>query len=526
MSSAIKPPMMVENPLQAFRLLVVSKEPAVVRSLAENSRWQAEIVSSGWDAMERLESGATPQLLLLDLPSGDGDSLHLLRWLRRISPQLSVVVICDAEDVRLRQEAVRLGAERILSRPLDARQIRSLMRGHGDGAEREAAETVSEHVEQIGQDAFFVSASPLMQKLRAQAELLAPTDVPVFIVGERGSGKSALARLMHELSVRSGFRFHKINCAALPEDLLQEQWFATGRIFGERGNSGSAHGRNTEGGSGERGDRGTIFFEEITSLPPGLQTKLLAALHQFEAARNIGLQSPHAEPARPAEVRILSSTSDHLERALAEHRLNPDLYRRLSAFTLQVPALRQRREEIPILMRCAMRKLAGHYGLASREFSPALLDACQHYEWPGNLTELESFVKRYLAGGEPELPALAGPAWAGVGPGDGDVPGKANGDAEPDNGSNRKTAIPVPQSLKSMIQDIKCDAERKAIGAALERTGWNRKAAARLLRVSYRTLLYKIEQYQMKMADPLFSVTPVGNVAARENSAKPDGEAS
>jgi two-component system response regulator AtoC len=524
MSSAIKPPVISEDPLQSFRLLVVSKEPAVVRSLAslaENSRWQVEIASSGWDAMERLESDAAPELLLLDLPRGDGDSFHMLRWLRRLSPELPVAAICDAGDALVRQEALRLGAERILSRPLDARQIQLLLRnyGDGDGAETESGEMLGDHVERLAADAFFVSASPAMQKLRAQAELLAQSDVPVFLVGEQGSGKAALARLIHKLSLRAGWRFRQVNCAQLSGQRWEDGEAASG---GERAFSFA--------GNFDLSEKGTIFFSEIAAMPAGLQARLLAALNHLESAKNAGPEIAYSGHAESTAVRILSATSDNLERALAERRLSPDLYRRLSAFTLQVPPLRQRREEIPILLDYAVRKLGTQYGLAAREFSPALLDACREYEWPGNLLELEEFVKRYLDSGHSEFPGarrLAGPAVASDPYGQG-----RNHSTESDSFSIARTVVSgietkpstAPQSLKSLIQDIKSEAERKAIGAALERTGWNRKAAARLLRVSYRTLLYKIEQYQLKAA-PFFSADPVTDVAG-QNGGKSDGKAS
>jgi two-component system, NtrC family, response regulator AtoC len=523
MSSALKPPLMAENPLQAFRLLVVSKEPAVVRSLAslaENSRWQVEIASSGWDAMERLESGTAPELLLLDLPRSDGDSFHMLRWLRRLSPGLPVVAICDAEDSLVRQEAMRLGAERILSRPLDAHQVQLLMRSYS-GGEMDSAELASKYMDRRDPEAFFISASHAMQKLRAQAELLAQSDVPVFIVGERGSGKATVARLIHGLSLRSAYRFQQVNCAGLPHHSFESKM--------------------------ELGERGTILFSEITAMPAELQARLLDALNNLEAIKNTGPGNPHNRPHEPAEVRILSATSENLERALAEGRLNRDLYRRLSAFTLQVPSLRQRREEIPVLLNHIMRKLGSQYGLAAREFSPDLLASYEQYEWPGNVAELEEFVRRHLAGNAEDLPGTGRAAsWAGVG----DAGSDRHGYRAPEERHDRRSvfsgaagaaAIPAerenadhspagasgalaPQSLKSLIQDIKSEAERKAIGAALDRTGWNRKAAARLLRVSYRTLLYKIEQYQMKAA-PFFSPSPVEGLA--EGSAgKPDGKAS
>jgi len=532
MSSAIKPPVISEDTLQSFRLLVVSKEPAVVRSLAslaENSRWQVEIASSGWDAMERLESDAAPELLLLDLPRGDGDSFHMLRWLRRLSPELPVAAICDAGDTLVRQEALRLGAERILSRPLDARQIHLLLRNYGDGPDMESGEMLGDHVERLAADAFFVSASPAMQKLRAQAELLAQSDVPVFLVGEPGSGKAALARLIHKLSLRSGWRFRQVNCAQLSGQRLEDGDAA----------SGSERSSNVAGNF-DLSEKGTIFFSEIAAMPAGLQARLLAALNHLESAKNTGAEITHSGHAESTAVRILSATSDNLERALAERRLSPDLYRRLSAFTLQVPPLRQRREEIPILLDYATRKLGTQYGLAAREFSPALLDACREYDWPGNLLELEEFVKRYLDSGDGEFPGVRSPAGPDV-----TVPDE-NGQSrrpatEPDHSGTRQTVAsgsetkpsPVPQSLapqslKSLIQDIKSEAERKAIGAALERTGWNRKAAARLLRVSYRTLLYKIEQYQLKAAPFFsadFSADPVVD-AAGQNGGKRDGKAS
>jgi DNA-binding NtrC family response regulator len=453
----------------------------------------------------------------------------MLRWLRRLSPELPVAAICDVGDALVRQEALRLLAERILSRPLDARQIQLLLRnygdGGGDGAETESGEMLGDHVERLAADAFFVSASPAMQKLRAQAELLAQSDVPVFLVGEQGSGKAALARLIHKLSLRSGWRFRQVNCA----QLSGQRW--------EDGDAASSGERSSNSaGNFDLSEKGTIFFSEIAAMPAGLQARLLAALNHLESAKNAGPEIIYAGHVESAAVRILSSTSDNLERALAERRLSPDLYRRLSAFTLQVPPLRQRREESPILLDYAMRKLGSQYGLVAREFSPALLDACREYDWPGNLRELEEFVKRYLDNGDSEFPGVrrsAGPA----GTGNYAQYGQSRRHSrESDNFGAAQTVVSgpetkssssqsaAPQSLKSLIQDIKSEAERKAIGAALERTGWNRKAAARLLRVSYRTLLYKIEQYQLKAA-PFFSADPVVD-AAGQNGGKRDGKAS
>jgi DNA-binding NtrC family response regulator len=194
--------------------------------------------------------------------------------------------------------------------------------------------------------------------------------------------------------------------------------------------------------------------------------------------------------------------------ALSEKRLREDFYYRLSAFTVQAPPLRQRKEELPLLLRHFMHHLAKHYGLPPRTFSPVVLDACQAYSWPGNLRELEEFVKRYLMMGDKEL-TFATPSEHGNGKGNGN--GNGNGhhnlSSISESGSGGLDAMEGRErasdlnSLKSLVQSVKCEAERNAISTALEKTGWNRKAAARLLRVSYRTLLYKIEQYHMTSAE-------------------------
>jgi two-component system, NtrC family, response regulator AtoC len=179
--------------------------------------------------------------------------------------------------------------------------------------------------------------------------------------------------------------------------------------------------------------------------------------------------------------------------------MHPDLYYRLSAFTVQVPALRHRRDEIAILLRYSMHKVAKYYGLPPRDFTPATLQACQNRSWPGNLKELETFVKRYLVAGDEGLPLSGREAGERV---HGMRPSIAH--AEVEAGGNSAS----PQSLKSIIQSVRWKTERNAIAAALEKTGWNRKAASRLLSVSYRTILYKIEQYEMRAPEQFLPSFP------------------
>jgi len=318
----------IENAIEAVRLLVVSKEPTVVRSLwsiGEANSWQLETVGSGWEAMEFVQAGVTPDLLLLDLPRGDEDSLHILRWLRRLRPNLPIILLCYPDDAGRKNEAIRLGAQDYLIRPVEDERLESVIRGQlssqPNGIEMELA---SEDIEQVSEDAFFVGASPIMRKLRAQAELLAQANVPVLILGENGSGKDTAARLIHKLSVRSGFKFLKVNCAALPGDLLETE------LFGYERND-SAGSMRSKPGKLELCEKGTVLLDEITEMPTSVQSKLLQVLQNKMFFR------PGSGARVEVDVRILASTSADIERALSEKKLREDLYYRLSAFTVQAP---------------------------------------------------------------------------------------------------------------------------------------------------------------------------------------------
>jgi two-component system, NtrC family, response regulator AtoC len=470
--------------LKDVRILAVSREASLLRllwSLEAANGWHLETAANGWDAMERVQSGAQQRLLILDVPRGDAESLHFLRWLRRLKADLPVLLLCHPEEVAQGKEEIRKGAGAILTRPFDGKQLEFIVRRQFTPAADTEAEMMIRTIEPLSQDASFVSASLIMQKLRAQAALMAKTDVPVLILGERGSGKFTVATLIHNLSVRSGFQLCRVNCGQMPESVLESE------ILG--------------------GENGTLFLDEITALPTALQAKLVQVLQEQEARSAVSAS---------AQVRILAASSMDIDRALSERRLREDLYYRLSAFTVHVPPMRQRRDEVAILLRCFMHKLAQHYSLPPRSYPAAVLEACQRYSWPGNLKEMETFVKRYLVAGDHELAlreislpseaaaenVLHSMRWPVEFADEADSERHGAGRAEAQAEIAQTEIKEHPESLKSLIQGIKSEAEQNAIRAALKKTGWNRKAAARLLRVSYRTLLYKIEQYRMRAPEP------------------------
>jgi len=584
--------------METIHLLAVSREAAVLRllwSMAESNSWHLESAASGLEAMERVQSGVAPHLLLLDLPRGDAESLHILRWLRRIRPHLPVIGLSSADDASGAQEAIRLGAKEILPGPFSEQQIEFAIQRHLGWNGNGQGNIFGEPFEPQAAEGLFVSASPIMQKLRAHVELLAQADVPVLILGEAGSGKYAVASLIHQLSVRSGFKLLKVNCAEMPEALLEAELFGEGAV--------AVPGTRPSLGRFAPGEKGTIYLEEIAEMPAALQARLVEVL-QNQGLQNTGrgnsgplhagpgnhglgdprmqnrglqkpgmqdlgthdlglqpeLRRPAVAEAVPAEVRIMAASSTNLGRALAAKQLREDLYYSLSVFTVHVPPLRQRKDEIATLLRYLMHKLAKHYSLAPRTFSPAVLEACQRYSWPGNLKELETFVKRYLVAGGPDLTVgdngtestegavhvpqertvtMAASPWTARELGSRELGSRELGSRELGSrelGSRElgqrdlrqresgEKAAAEPESLKALIQGIKSEAEQNAIGAALKRTGWNRKAAARLLRVSYRTLLYKIEQYHMRAPDSYLTPPPGEEFSLPGNGVKGNGD--
>src|ERR1051326_1402296 len=299
---------MADNASEATRVLVVSRDTALLHqlwSIGDLKSWQLENVGSGWEAMERVQSEGAPHLLLLDVPQGDGDSLHILRWLRRLRPELPVFALCHPEDASRQKEAARLGAECVLVRPFDQKDLESVLRKHL-GSENKIdieAEIASDDIEAVSEEECFLSISPVMQKVRIQAELLAQADVPVLILGESGSGKKIVARLIHKLSVRSGFSFQSTNCAALPGHMLEMELFGRSNV-----SSRGAEILRISPSKLELADQGTLLLEEITEMSPDLQAKLLQVIQEKQIIRSGDARSI------PANVRILATSSANIDR--------------------------------------------------------------------------------------------------------------------------------------------------------------------------------------------------------------------
>ena len=452
------------------KILLVDDEPGMlryIRTLLEVEDHHVQTASTGEEALDLVQKGLRPDLVLMDLLMPGIDGLETLESLRKLQPGVKVVMLSCVNDTKKVVQAIHLGATDYITKPFEKAELDKVI----DQCLGTNQQNYTGEVEELGDEIFFVAASPNMRKLRSQAALVANVDIPVLMLGESGTGKEVMARLIHKLSPRAHRTFLKVNCAAVPADLLESE------LFGYE--AGAFTGANhAKPGKFEICNKGTILLDEIGEMPPSLQAKLLHVLQDQQFSR-LGSRS-----VMKVDVRILAATNINIPEALANKRLREDLYYRLNAFTLTIPPLRDRREEIPILLKHFMSRLSEQYARPPLPFSPEMLAACATYSWPGNLRELGTFIKRYLVLGDEKLAINElQPRSDGSG---------AQFDAAPPRNANAPDAS---GGLKSLARSAKDEAEAEAIAKALDETNWNRKQAAALLQISYKALLYKIRQY-------------------------------
>jgi len=320
--------------------------------------------------------------------------------------------------------------------------------------------------------------SPKMRELRRIVGEAAGVDVTVLVTGETGSGKDVVARAIHYLSVRRAGPFVKVNCAAVPHDLLESELFGH-----ERGAFTGAH--KLKIGKFEAAHEGTIFLDEIGDLHPVLQAKLLHVLQDGDFARVGGKSSVRVD------VRVIAATNQDLERAVAERRFREDLFYRLNVIQVSVPPLRERAEEIPEFIDYFVRRYSKIYGRARFVVPPDVRQRLLTYEYRGNVRELENLIKRMIVLGN-----------TGLAPG-GLLRDRARTEPRP--------IGPTEVSLRDVVRQASLAAERDVIRQMLDQTGWNRVRAAKALHISYRALLYKMKRVGLR-EEALRRATPVYNL--------------
>lgn len=452
------------------RILLVDDEPALRQTLSILLRRQGYdvIVCAGQkDALSALRSAPRPfPVILTDLSMPDGSGLDILAAAKTRAMATQVILLTAYSTVENAVSAMSGGAYDFVTKPFDNAELSALIR-----KAFEKFELLSENellrARMDSDRGDVIGKSVAMHKVLELAGRIAPSKTSVLITGESGTGKERIARRIHELSDRATGPFLVVNCGALPENLMESELFGhekgafTGAVERTRGVFREAEG-------------GTLLLDELGELPLPLQVKLLRVL-QEKAVRPVG-----ATRESPVDVRVLAATNRNIEEDVEAGKFRQDLYYRINVIRLELPALRERLEDVPALAEALIRRLAREMGKELRGFTPDALRALMSYQYPGNVRELENILER--AG------TLAGSPVIGLG----DLPESVSGLV----GGTSPQLLTLPEAgcdLEQVLNEI----ERRFLLEALDRTGGVRTQAAKLLRISFRSLRYRLEKQML-----------------------------
>jgi len=433
------------------RALVVDDEPDI-RELLELTLSRMDIScrsTANIDEARRVLNEDHFDLCLTDMRLPDGNGIELVEYIQRYFPNLPTAVITAHGNVESAVRALKAGAFDFVSKPVDLHILRDL-----------AAAAIKSHPETLEPSGpTLLGDTAIMQETRATIAKLARSQAPVYICGESGTGKELAAAMIHHLSPRAEGPFIPVNCGAIPESLMESEF------FGHR--KGSFTGATTnKTGLFEAARGGTLFLDEVADLPQHMQVKLLRAI-QEKAIRPIGEHREH-----PIDVRILSATHKDLETMVEASQFRQDLFYRINVITLKLPALRDRVDDIPLLATHFLRRLAETIGVSPAGLSDAAIARLRGYAFPGNVRELENILERATALCE-------------------------HAQIEPNDLQLKETHAPDPTSITNL--DLPLDPmlghmERDTIEKALEQTRYNKTAAARLLGISFSALRYRLKK--------------------------------
>jgi DNA-binding NtrC family response regulator len=464
--------------MTAKRRILVADDAEGIRSylasLLELRGFHVDTAEDGHSALALLESGAAPDLIILDVMMPGIDGLETLRQIRARDAEIPVVMLSVVGKAATIVEAMQLGATDYLNKPFEEEELELTI---SKAFERRELETECQQLRaDLGPGGAVESTvweGDTLGEIRELLEQISDTDVSVLIQGESGVGKEIVARAVHSTSVRRDKPFVKVNCAALPTELLESELFGY-----EKGAFTGANARKQ--GKFEYADGGTMFLDEIGEMSPALQAKLLQVLQDGTFTR-LG-----ANREVSVDVRLVTATNRPLEDMVAGRGFREDLFFRLDVVNVKIPPLRERRDEIPRLVDHFLRRFSAKYGKYRVQVSSRLMSLFDRYPFPGNIRELENMIKRIvvLESEDAVVAELLSGGERGV-----------------------KSTVAAFQSLLEEVEESAGDlplrevgrkasleAEREAIERVLLQTNWNRKQAARLLHVSYKTLLQKIRE--------------------------------
>ncbi|MBD5627751.1 MAG: sigma-54-dependent Fis family transcriptional regulator [Desulfovibrio sp.] len=453
----------------ASSILVVDDDDAhrsMLRTMLRSWGFTVEEATDGDEAVDLVRERAF-DAVLSDVRMARMDGIHALKAMLEYNPALPVVLMTAYSSVETAVDALRIGAYDYLVKPLDFDLLhetleQAIERSKHSVENRELRRQLTESAS--SQD--IVGRSDALKRMLGFIETVAPTEATVLITGESGTGKELVARALHSSSARADKPLVTVNCAALTETLLESE------LFGHEKGAFTGADRRREGRF-VQANGGTLFLDEIGEMPLQLQAKLLRALQQGEIQR-VGSDVPIT-----VDVRVIAATNRNLLREAQEKRFREDLFFRLNVISIEVPALRQRGDDIPLLAAYFLQRFAERNRKSIKGFSPQALDSMRRYRWPGNVRELENAVERavILCCGDLVTPA--------------ELPDTVAHAPEP-------AETPEPQDAISLAGMALEDVERLAIEDTLRQTGDNKSEAARRLGITRATLHNKLRKYGLE----------------------------
>jgi DNA-binding NtrC family response regulator len=454
-----------ERPAATERVLIVEDDPATRVGLVELVRTWGFLTASASDGEEALQqvTAFRPAIVVTDLVMPGMDGLQLLRALREQASDASVVILTAQGTVESAVEAIKVGAYDYLTKPVDPQRLKILLDKIVERLETlREVKTLRRQLRDQGSFGRLVGNSAEMRKVYQVIEQAAPTSASVLITGASGTGKELVAQTIHQLSPRAPFPFVAINCAAIPETLLESE------IFGhEKGAFTGATERRQ--GCFELADRGTLFLDEVAEMTPATQVKLLRVLQERSFRRLGGRQE------QKVDVRVIAATNTDPHLAVQQGKLREDLYYRLNVFGISLPALLDRREDLPLLVQAFLNEFNLHNNKAIAGVNHEAMRMLEQYSWPGNVREVRNVIERatILADGQFIEPRHLPPALM------------SSGD---------KVQPKVELGPGTTVEE----AERRLIQMTLEHTRDNKTRAAEILGISLKTLHNKLNKLRLR----------------------------
>lgn len=452
------------------KILIVDDEAIqrdIVRDILEDQGYDVAAVSNGVEALTYIRTSPV-DVVLSDLRMPGMDGVELLQQIKTFDSEIVVVVITAYGSLESAVDAVKKGAYDYLAKPLGKEQLtlvveRALSRKQLADENRSLRRELQERYEFHN----IIGHSPQMQDVFKMVDKIAPSESTVIIYGESGTGKELIARALHSHSKRRNQRFLAVNCAAIPDTLLESEMFGYEK--------GAFTGANTQKkGLFEEADGGTLFLDEIGDLEITLQAKLLRVLQEGEFQRVGGTKT------LKVNVRLLAATNKNLEEEAREGRFRQDLYYRLNVVPIFLPPLRARKEDIPSLAAHFLEKFNAKHGKQVKRIASSVMKRFLDYRWDGNVRELESVIERSVILADHDTIEMD------------TLPERLHEPASPQTPVN-PMEFDIPADGISLEQ-----LERDLIESALKKTNWSIKKASELLGLSYKTLQYRIQKYHLK----------------------------